>query len=394
MKLTLGTLLLAFFIFSSLNAQIEHEPYPEYDTKPVIVQNPYLLDPSENAMTVVWMTDTPSHSKVLYGKEGEDLDQIAESREDGMLPVGAVHSVRIKGLEPGVKYNYKVLSRRVVELNPYWPAMGDWVESDIYEFTTFDRKKPKISFSSVTDTHENVEWIEDLMDLVDWDKTDFFVHTGDGLDWVESEKQLMKNWVSPIAKKLNQENPLIYARGNHELRGPFAREMSSYFPIEEGKCYFARDHGPAHFLVLDSGEDKADSTNVYAGLNRLKDYKEQEYKWFKNHVKTSKSLKEAPFRIVLIHDPRWGWMDGENEKWTSLANEAKVNLVIAGHWHRFKRIEPKSEEGNDYPILVLGQKQIAHVDVTDQYIEVEVEDIEKKKIDAFRIDRKGNIKEM
>lgn len=98
------------------------------------------------------------------------------------------------------------------------------------------------------------------------------------------------------------------------LWGPFARNLFDYIPIHEGRYYYARDHGPAHFIILDSGEDKPDSTNVYAGLNRLKEYREMEYEWFKNHLETNESVKNSPFRIVLMHDPRWGWVDDENDK--------------------------------------------------------------------------------
>lgn len=378
-----------FFVFQIQYAQ--HQPYPVHDTKAVITEDPYLTAPSETSIMVNWVTDTPSHSKILYGKKGEELDKVAEVQEHGMRPVETKHAIPIKDLEPGQTYQYKVLSRRVVDLKPYWPEMGDWVESDEYSFTTLDKNKSKIAFSSITDTHEHVDWINGLMELVDWDKTDFFVQTGDALDYVESEKQLFQNWLSPIAKNLKQTVPFVYARGNHDLRGPFARNWLDYIPSEEDRFYFARNHGPVHFLILDSGEDKADSTNVYAGLNNLKEYRAEEYEWFKDHVENSSSLKEAPFRIVFMHDPGWGWMEeGEAEKWTELANKAGIDLIITGHWHRFKRIE-KGEQGNDYPILVVGQKEIAHVEATDEKITIDVRDIENEQIDSFEIDKEGNI---
>lgn len=343
-----------FLLVQFSYAQVEHNPYPVHDTKSVITQLPYLMDPSETGMTISWMVDTPGHAKVVYGKAGEELNQTASAQKFGMKPVGTHQSVRLKNLEPGTTYRYKVMTRRVVELNPYWPAMGEWVESEEYEFTTFDKKKEKINFSVITDTHENVSWINGLMDLVDWDKTDFFAHVGDAFDYLESEKQLFKNWLTPVSDKLKHKKPLVYARGNHELRGPFARDLFPYVPIEEDKFYFARDHGPAHFIVMDSGEDKADSTNVYAGLNALKEYKEEEFKWLENHLSEDKSAQEAPFRIVLMHDSRWGW-DELGDKWNEIANEGDVDFMISGHWHRFKRMEA-GESGTDFPVLVLGQR--------------------------------------
>src|SRR5690625_863569 len=118
MRTTTFYLLLIFslnFIPSELSAQ--HQPYPVHETKSVIMQDPYLIDPSETGMTVAWKTDTPAHSKVVYGKEGEELNKTAENQEHGLLKVGTMHTVRIENLEPGTTYQYKVMSRRVVKLD-------------------------------------------------------------------------------------------------------------------------------------------------------------------------------------------------------------------------------------------------------------------------------------
>ena len=382
---------ITLFVFD-LSAQ--HQPYPVHETKSVIMQDPYLIDPSETGMTVAWKTDTPAHSKVVYGKVGEDLNLTAENQEHGLLKVGTMHTVRIENLEPGTTYQYKVMSRRVVKLNPYWPAMGEWVESEVYNFTTFDKNKSEFTFSAITDIHESNQRINAFMDLIDWEKTDFLVHTGDAYHYLSSEDQVFGSFLSSIAKGLKQEKPLVYVRGNHELRGPFARNLFDYIPIHEGRYYYARNHGPAHFIILDSGEDKPDSTNVYAGLNRLKEYREIEYEWFKNHIKTDESAQNSPFRIILMHDPRWGWVDEENDKWTEVANDGKINLMISGHWHRFRRVNPGEGDGNQYPILVLGQQEIALVNVNEERIHVEVRNTDDELVDEFEIDPNNKITDL
>lgn len=48
-----------------------------------------------------------------------------------------------------------------------------------------------------------------------------------------------------------------------------------------------------------------------------------------------------------------------------------VDLVIAGHRHRFSRMPP-GERGNDFPILVVGQDQVARVDASAQELRVVV----------------------
>lgn len=97
------------------------DPYVLYDAKPVILHGPYLVAPSETSVVIVWTTDTPCHSKVLYGIDHPTTE--ANNARDGMLPVGTIHSVRITGLKPGQSYRYQVVSTRVVKLKGYWPVM-------------------------------------------------------------------------------------------------------------------------------------------------------------------------------------------------------------------------------------------------------------------------------
>lgn len=349
-------------------ASAQHQPFIVHETKPVITNGPLLIGMSESSVMVVWSTDTPSHSQVLYGTGGA-LDQTAEGAEHGMVPVTTRHAIRLHGLKPGQAYHYQVVSTRVVKLKAYWPEKGLAVRSSISTFKTFDRSAPMASFSVVTDTHEDVARIGALMKLVDWPNTDFLVHTGDAFHWIDSEDQLFRNWLTPISLGLGPSRPLVYARGNHDLRGPFARELLKYVPTAEGRFYYTRDHGPVHLMVVDTCEDKADDTNVYARLNRCKAYREEELAWFEEHIRTADRVKSAPFRIVVMHQPHWGWVDGQNAKWTEMANRAGVDLVVAGHRHRFSHVKP-GEQGNNYHVIVVGQDQVATVDATSHQLKV------------------------
>ncbi|MCX6636968.1 MAG: fibronectin type III domain-containing protein, partial [Acidobacteria bacterium] len=92
----------------------QSEPFIVHQTRPVIMNGPYLLAPAEDSVTVVWMTDTPCHSKVVYGADA--LDREADNAEHGLLPICLRHAVRITGLEAGKTYRYRVVSTRVVKM--------------------------------------------------------------------------------------------------------------------------------------------------------------------------------------------------------------------------------------------------------------------------------------
>ena len=352
----------------------QSEPYKVFDTRPVITQGPYLVATGSTTATIVWLTDTPSHSKVRYARgaaaDASALTSVSEPERDGLVPVGTRHVVHLTGLEPGATYSYQVVSTRVVKLKAYWPDKGLAIESSIAQFTTLDPRRPTVSFAVVTDTHEDVARIRALNKRIDWTTAEFLVHTGDSFHWLESEDQLFRNWLEPTVAGLGPGRPLMYARGNHELRGPFARQLFDYVPTVEGRFYFAREAGPVHLLVLDTGEDKPDDTNVYADLNRTRAYRAAELAWLRDHVRSSAHLQSAPFRVIAMHQPRWGWLADGNQAWIDAANDARVDLVIAGHTHRFSYTAPGPNVPHRYHLLVVGQDQVAKVDASASELRV------------------------
>lgn len=374
---------IAFVPLLAATLAAQSQPFIVHDTKPVITHGPYLVDPSETAVTVVWTTDTPSHAIVRFGT-GEALDQEAESREHGLLPVGTVHAVRLRNLTPGRAYRYQAVATRVVKLNAYWPEKGHAVESRVSTFTTFDRRKTLASFSVVTDTHENVARIDALMKAIDWNTTDFLGHVGDAFDWLQSEDQLFARWLDPINRGLGGSKPLVYARGNHEWRGPFARMLFPYVPIEENRFYFARDHGPVHLVVLDTGEDKPDDTNVYSRLNRSEPYLADQLRWLAGESAANARFRDAPFRVVLMHQPNWGAMPDGRARWIAAANAARVDLVIAGHQHRFSRI-PAGTNGANFTTVVVGQDQVARAEATATGLTVTVKAATGEVVDTIAV---------
>lgn len=377
-------LLLATVLVGIMPALAQTEPYKVYDTRPVITEGPYLIATGETTATIVWLTDTPSHAKIRYGIEGT-LSQMAEPQVDGLLPVGMRHVVHLEGLLPGVTYTYEVIATRVVKLNAYWPDKGLDVQSGPHTFRTLNRNSQSASFSVVTDTHEDTARITALNQTIDWESTDFLVHLGDAFHWIGSEDHLFRAWLRPITEVLNHSISLIFARGNHEMRGPFARRLLDYIPTYEGRFYYARDSGPVHLIVLDTGEDKPDDTNVYADLNRTIPYRARELAWFQTHVKTEPRVTDAPFRVLLMHNPRWGWLADGPDAWTRAADEARVDLVIAGHRHRFEYIPPGPDVEHTYHLLILDQDQVARVDATPDELKVVVTDVDGKVVHELMI---------
>ena len=275
----------------------------------------------------------------------------------------------------------------MVVVKPYWPERGNTVRGGTLRFTTLDPAHASARFAAITDTHEKVSRIHALLGEIRRTPEDFVAHLGDTVNWAASEQQFEDVFLAPTAEDLGGTLPLLYVRGNHEYRGPFARRLGPYLHAQDDRYDYARDDGPLHLIAVDTGEDKPDDTNVYAGLDDLRDYRREGLARFGQALAVPRT-RGAPFTVVLGHQPDWGWTDGDNAKWTQLANAAHVDLFIAGHVHRFMHIKP-GERGNDFPILVVGQDQVAWVEASDTALKVRVTDSDGKLIDAFTLVRKA-----
>jgi hypothetical protein len=166
----------------------------------------------------------------------------------------------------------------------------------------------------------------------------------------------------------------MFVRGNHEMRGAFARDLLDYVPTPEGRYYYALDHGPLHLIILDTGEDKADETNVYAGLNKVEPYRLEEYAWFERHLENDRRAAGRPSATgtenAAASGRRWPTVEGD--------------LILGGHLHRLSKVEPGTQ-GNEFTALALGQDQVGRVEATARELRVTVCGTDGKIVETLTI---------
>jgi hypothetical protein len=88
-----------------------------------------------------------------------------------------------------------------------------------------------------------------------------------------------------------------------------------------------------------------------------------------------------------MHAPNWGWVDNQNEKWTALSNQAKLDLSISGHTHRFSHTPP-GQKGKNYHELVIGPQQVARVTATTTALNVVVTNRDGSVAESFVIPKR------
>jgi len=362
-----------------------------------ITHGPYLQQLTETSVMIVWLTNQESVSWVEYG-DGSNLRsfptygsvvETAQPSRHGLVEAGTeLHRVVIDGLEPGHEYRYRAFSKHIAEFEPYEVTFGESVVSDVFGFTTLDPAKESFSFASISDIHEDAERLDAKLQAISWDAIDLMFYNGDSIHYYEDDAQIFDGFLDVSVDNFAAEVPLIQVRGNHETRGRYARDFYKYFPTTSGEYYFSFDHGPVHFVVLDTGEDKEDTHPVYAGLVDFDGYRRQQAEWLAEDLR-SEAAREATFIVAVFHIPPYGTRDGHGalhvrEMWGEILNEAGVDLVINGHTHRFARHDPQEGE-HAYPIVITGQENTARVDVSARKMSVTVTDEDGTVVDSFSI---------
>ncbi len=314
-----------------INAFYPLTPY-EITSTPMVIDN-------GKEYSVVFSTNDNGTGYVKYtfdGKEYKVLDNTG-----GRLNEGRIHSVSVP-YEHLRNNTYKVGSTRVIEAFSYGSRTGKTVTSLEYDFKYNDSKNQ--TWLVISDWHTQVDKaVQSVNNLAsDYDGV---ILLGDATPGVDFEEQVITNIVEFGGKVSGGMKPVLYARGNHETRGPYADNLPTSLGLEQ--LYYTADIGPYSFVVLDSGEDKDDSHIEYGGMTDYNTYRADMIEWLKSVEVTNEKV------IALSH----AWQISTVEPGLSEAGWAELGrldtrLIISGHEHQCR---------------FLGESDAAEKELTDKY---------------------------
>lgn len=365
-----------------------------------ITHGPYLVEPGADCITIIWTTNKNCQSWVEYcGDKSLGVFPVwggypkkAYSSHYGLMDANSTHhSVRITGLKKGTKHRYRVVSKEIIQYNPYEVIFGDTTVGEILEFETLNPQISNFSFGVVSDLHERANILDTLLKLGPVDSLDMMFYAGDMLNWIGDKERIFNNLIDVSVDNFAKEKPIILARGNHEARGPNARELFSYFPHSSGKYYYAFTHGNVRFIILDPGEDKTDDHPVYGGLVDFDKYRTEQAEWLQKEV-NSNEFSNAKYKIVISHIPLFSQSKAHGstditKKWGDILKSSNIDLIVSGHHHRYAKIEPATGK-NNFPVLILGQDMILTTDVSEKSLQLLIKNKDQVIIDNFSISAK------
>jgi hypothetical protein len=195
-------------------------------------------------VTVGFAISGPGTGWVEYGSD-EKLGKRAEAQEKGFLPYSErVISIRVSGLKAGKKYFYRVCACAVDYASAYSIKRGEVVKSGVYSFRTIDPEAKEASFTVWNDTHENKQTLAGLVKNLEKEPTDVLVWNGDVTNDIQDEGKLLEHYLSAGGLAYATSVPMFLGRGNHDVRGKFARKLSDYVSGPEGEYFYTFRVGP------------------------------------------------------------------------------------------------------------------------------------------------------
>ena len=376
--------------FAHLSAQVLEEPVAS-DHRPITVTlrmakntdeifltKPYLQNPTENGMTIMWETTLPAYSWVEYGTDTLHLtrkrliiDGQAEFNE-------SIHKIRLDNLTPGQTYYYRVCSQEILQYKAYSKIFGHTAKSEFYSFTMPDAETDSFTAVIFNDLHQRKTVFETLLKQVEKMDYDFVVFNGDCIDDPANHNQATR-FISLLTEGVHGDRiPTFFIRGNHEIRNAYSIGLRKHFDYVGGKTYGAFNWGDTRIVMLDCGEDKTDDHREYSGLNDFTQLRNEQVSFLQKELK-SKSFKKADKRILIHHIPLYGCGNLCWDLWEPLLRKAPFHVAINAHTHRFAH-HPKGSLKNYFPVVIGGGNRLE--DATVMILEKKKGELRIKVLDA------------
>lgn len=363
-------------LYTHLNSFVVNEPMAS-DHRPLVVDivwkqpvtqlfrtNPYLQNPVNNGITIMWSTQVPTHSWVEYGVDPSKLTAVQPLIDGQVLSNNLQHKIRLNNLQTGTTYYYKVCSREITNYQAYHKEFGETAVSEIATFKLPDASQADFTAIIFNDLHKQDETLKALHRHVKDIPYDFVVFNGDCVDDPANAAEAIR-YISVCNDIVGANKvPVFYMRGNHEIRNAFSIGLRDLYDYVGDKTYGAFSWGDTRIVMLDCGEDKPDDHWVYYGLNDFSGLRQEQVSFLQQEL-SSKSFKKASKKLLLHHIPIYGAPDEYNPclaLWDPLLKKAPFSLAVNGHMHAYS-FHPKGSGGNNFPVVVGGGPSIQNATV-------------------------------
>ncbi len=278
-----------------------------------------------------------------------------------------VHKISVPMAALDKAGGYEIHAQTVLYRGPYGGIKGT-ARSLTFAFYPVDASDG-IQYYAVSDTHDyTAAGIETARYF--GDALDFLILTGDHASFLNHEADLRRALV--IANGVTGgSHPVVYARGNHEVKGNRAEELHRSVGADGDRFYYTFRLGPVWGVVLDMGEDHADDWWEFYGTAQFDAYRRDQLA-FLNELNKTKPYADSgvQLRIAICHvpiaHPGSEYLGAVRQQILDALNAMKPDYMISGHTHTLEWI-PAGEQGAEFLTVVDSQKADTTEQGSDEY---------------------------
>ncbi|MCQ2449298.1 MAG: metallophosphoesterase [Clostridia bacterium] len=263
---------------------------------------------------------------------------------------------------------YTVYEREIIDKKPYFPETKEPTAAT-FEFRPIPNDNVRVYH--MADTHNTVTAPVKAAEV--FGDIDLLIMNGDIPD--HSGDIANYDTIYEIIEKLTAGGkPVVFARGNHDLRGYFAEQMADHTPSENGNTFYTFRLGAIWGIILDCGEDKDDSHPEYGHTVCCHSFRERQIDFIESVIKnkdTEYGADGVKYKMVVCHNPftyiQEAPFDIEKDvfgKWASLLKtDVKPDVMLSGHIHGMFI----SRENSEYDHLGQPCTVIVGSDIKENY---------------------------
>ena len=234
--------------------------------------------------------------------------------------------------------SYTVCIRDVPERLPYFTTPGP-EQNSYFPFRPVPRER--VRAYHIADAHNRIA--QPLRGAAAFGPIDLLILNGDIIDYCDNPASFDNIYIL-CAKLTGGQIPVVFSRGNHDMRGPLAEEFVNYIPQQNGNTYYSFRLGHIWGAILDCGEDKPDSHEAYGGTVACHDFRLQQTAFLRSLIANARqeyAAEGVTTRLIISHGPftekNTPPFDIEEDiyrEWTALLREhIQPHLIICGHTH-------------------------------------------------------------
>jgi 3',5'-cyclic AMP phosphodiesterase CpdA len=353
---------------------------------------PYIQNPNENSISIVWLTDHVEDFTISIQSKGEikKTYKVGATKAESLFLENKKNNpykyeIRISDLKPNINYSYTVLSSQLTYSSSFklvnkltkkikFAVIAD-IEAEkksIGSFVNWENKKNK-KRKYIVDQHQGTQ---NNIDAIKRSNPDFILIAGDLVE--VGGKQSDWNMFWDYMSVLSHNTYIFPSTGNHEyyagknLKHGYSQPYSenaiqkylSYFSVPDNggkECfrgrYYAIDYGVVKIISLDTSNAGIKSSH-YDTNHFLKGEKDTEggcsptlspnspqYRWLVKELKIAAQKKS--FVFIIFHHPPYGSgvhnakndkQSGEGLRFlTKVFKKYKVDAVFSGHNEMYER---------------------------------------------------------